>query len=211
MAASSSTAAQSYSNQWYHVFISRCGVDVKKTFARSLYLRLLDTGLKAFLDQEELQRGYDFPSQLKHFIATASVHVAILSPGYAKSYWCLQELLMMLETNAPIIPVFYRVKPAEVRWTKRGKYAEALEELANKTDEGKLRYDSNTIEKWRKALSKVADIIGFEAPETCNGEELELELQLELVDKVVQRVCELVKRQKPNFTWPTIQLVWMTS
>ena len=78
---------------------------------------------------------------------------------------------MMLETNAPIIPVFYRVKPAEVRWTQRdGKYAEALEELAKKkTHEGKLRYDSNTIENWRNALSQVADISGFEAPETCNG------------------------------------------
>jgi hypothetical protein len=34
----------------------------------------------------------------------------------------------MLESKAPIIPVFYRVTPAEVRWTrgKDGIYAQAL-------------------------------------------------------------------------------------
>lgn len=97
-------------------------------------------------------RGYEFSPQIKRAIATASLHVAILSPRYAESYWCLEELLLMLEPRrakmVPIISVFYGVTPAEVRWT-RGKdeiYAQALKRLAKKrTHEGKLRYDSNTV------------------------------------------------------------------
>ena len=77
----------------------------------------------------------------------------------------------MLESKAPIIPVLYRVTPAEVRWThdKDGNYAQALNRLADKrTREGKPRYDSSTIENWRNVLSQVADNSGFEL-EVCNG------------------------------------------
>ena len=78
------------------------------------------------------------------------------------------ELVMMLESNTPIIPVFYRVPPAEVRWIK-GKYARDLQNLAaKKTEEGKPRYDSKDIDKWRAALSHVANSKGFEL-ETFNG------------------------------------------
>jgi hypothetical protein len=164
MAASSSStsAAANPSNRSYQVFINHRGVDVKKTFARSLYLRLLDKGLTAFVDDKEMQEGYEISSQLAHAIRTASVHVAIFSPGYAESAWCLNELLLMLESNAPIIPVFYGVSPAHVRWMQ-GLYGEAL-----RTHAEKGRSDPNTIEEWRNALNKVADRSGFEL-ERCNG------------------------------------------
>ena len=116
--------------------------------------------MRDFLDQEELQQGYNFLSQIRDDIRMTSVHVAIFSPRYAESYWCLDELLLMLESKAPIIPVFYRVTPAEVRWThdKDGKYAQALNRLADKrTREGKLRYDSSTIENWRNVRSQVCN------------------------------------------------------
>jgi hypothetical protein len=43
----------------------------------------------------------------------------------------------MLESKAPIIPVFYHVKPAELRWTrgKKRSYAEALEKLTKRKTE----------------------------------------------------------------------------
>eukprot|EP00253_Pinus_taeda_P012764 PITA_12764 len=197
MAASSSTAAQSNNHQWFDVFINHRGPDAKETFARPLYLRLLSNGLRAFLDKDEMQPGYNFPRQIEHAIRTASVHVAIFSPRYAESYWCLNELLLMSESKAPIIPVFYRVTPAEVRWTqgKDGNYAQALQQLAEKktkdprTHKMKRRYDSKTIENWRNALSRVADNSGFEL-EVCNGEEL----QLELLDKLVEWLSKMVKR-----------------
>ena len=84
----------------------------------------------------------------------------------------------MLETGKTIIPVFYHVRPTELRWTydpeKNGQYAVSLQNLAEKktydpeTQQYKSRYDSKTIENWRNALSRVADITGFDL-EAYNG------------------------------------------
>lgn len=166
--ASSSTPASPIGP--YHVFINHRGADVKKTFASHLYYRLLSAhiGLRVFLDRPELRAGDNFPCQIKDAIKNASVNVAIFSPGYAESEWCLDELLYMLESKADIIPVFYHVEPAVVRRPQgKGIYAEALRSLENKqTHEKKLRHNPVKIQKWRKALSSVAEISGLdlEAP-----------------------------------------------
>jgi len=129
--------------------------------------------------------------------------VAIFSPGYADSEWCLNELVSMLETletGATVIPVFYNVEPSKVRWTWG---TEALERLENKTTHElqghgeKPRYDPITIEKWRNALSRVAGISGFEL-KACKGDEGEL------LDQVVECVLEKVKRTSLNVAdYPT--------
>ena len=168
MAASSSTAASTSSdpnsnNSSFDVFISHHGGDTKKTFASHLYHRLHSYGLKVFLDQPELQRGDDFAPQIRGAIRAASVNVAILSQRYAESEWCLNELLWMCtESKAPIIPVFYHVKPAELRWTQGGKdgvYAQALRKLEQKTTDDPQTQGENSalgstgITNWRNALS----------------------------------------------------------
>lgn len=184
----STRAAPSSSNcHDFDIFISHRGPDTKKVFASLLYRRL--RGWRVFLDQPELQQGDSITTQIKDAIATASVHVGIFSPGYADSTWCLDELVLMWESKGKIIPVFYGVKPAELRWTK-GLYAEALQ---NHTS----RYDATTIEKWRTALSKVADISGFEL-EACKGD------VGELLDKVVDSVLRKVKKPLLNVAkYPT--------
>lgn len=175
-----------------NVFLNHRGPDVKKTLASHLYHRLRSSGMEVFLDQEELEGGQNFPSRIKDAVAKASVHVAIFSPRYAESNWCMDELILMLESGTPIIPVFYHVKPADLRWSrlknqswwrpvKNGVYAEALHKI-----EMKKRFDSDTIENWRKALSTVADINGFDL-ETFNGDEGAL------LNKVVQRVLDCGK------------------
>ena len=159
MATSSSTAAStssdsnSNSNSSFDVFINHHGLDVKKTFASHLYQRLHSYGLKVFLDQQESQRGDYFTSQIKGAIQAASVHVAIFSERYAESTWCLDELLWMLESKAFIIPLFYQVKPNELRWTwgQDGWYAKALHKHQVKTmddsqnHEKRLRHDPTII------------------------------------------------------------------
>jgi len=76
----------------------------------------------------------------------------------------------MFESGAPIIPVFYHVKPAELRWTQgeSGVYSQNLRKLEEKKTydseihEEKPRHDPSTIQKWREALSRVSEITGFE-------------------------------------------------
>jgi hypothetical protein len=204
MAASTSTTANP-NNHCYDVFINHRGTDVKKTFASHLYGRLHGLGLRVFLDQSELQQGDSITLQIEEAIRTASVQVAIFSKGYAVSNWCLDELVLMLNTGATVIPVFYDVEPSQLRWTqgKKGIYADALHELEKKvthdpeTNEEKLRYHSTIIKNWREALSKAAGISGFELKE-CNGDEGAL------LEKVVERVLEKVEKTRLNVAdYPT--------
>lgn len=41
--------------------------------------------------------------------------VAVLSPGYDKSYWCLEELAKLCDLRSslarPLLPIFYEVDP----------------------------------------------------------------------------------------------------
>ena len=167
----------------YDVFINHRGIDVKKTFASHLYRWLVSHGLTVFLDREVLQVGQTLTSQIQHAIRNASVHVAIFSERYAESSWCLKELLLMLHTGKPIIPVFYHVTPSDLRWTQdaKYKYTQALRNLEMKKisdsqthEQGKLRYNSTTIQNWRDALSTVADICGLDLDAEFNGSELYL-------------------------------------
>jgi hypothetical protein len=149
MATSASTSGYANNNYSYDVCINHRGPDVKKTFASYLYRRLISYGLQVFLDCQELEEGQNFDTQIKGAIASASVHVCIFSPRYLESKWCLEELHLMLESKSPIIPVFYKVKPAALRWTQDQNIHER-------------RYNSTTVEKWRKALESAAHISGFD-------------------------------------------------
>eukprot|EP00253_Pinus_taeda_P007731 PITA_07731 len=79
----------------------------------------------------------------------------------------------MLETRAHFLPVFYHVKPTHLRRTQerdQGEYAKSLRILEKKRKyDSEPRYDSKTIENWRNALSRVADISGFELDVEFNG------------------------------------------
>lgn len=182
--ASSSTTPDN-SDYGYDVFVSHCGKDTKKTLASHLYYLLEAHGYRAFLDQKKMRTGYDVEEQLNEVIKSASCHVAIFSPLYAKSKWCLDELKFMLQSGVQIIPIFYRVEHADLQ-KENGVYAQGLQTLQMKTDssqEGKeeRRYDDTRIEEWRDALYRVAKISGLELT-AFNGDEGCL------LNEVVQRV-----------------------
>lgn len=131
------------------------------------------------LSQTLISRGLSLGT-----IETASLHIAIFSKNYAKSSDCLNELLIMLESGIPIIPLFYDVTPSDLdchesyspvlhtfRWTAikyGGLYGEDLCMLEEEktfdpqTCQERPRYDPKTITEWRKALSNASGICGFE-------------------------------------------------
>lgn len=120
--------------------------------------RLEEKNLRVFLDEKEPEEGKHKISQIQGAIRTASVHIPVLSPGYAESSLRLNELLLMLETGATIIPVFCGVRPLDLqRIDDHGDFAESL---AWKEKQENVK--SEDTGKWKKALSDVSSKDGFE-------------------------------------------------
>ncbi|XP_057814294.2 disease resistance protein TAO1 isoform X2 [Cryptomeria japonica] len=146
------------STEPWDVFINHCGRDVKHTLATTIYHKLHSIGLHVFLDLEALEAGDSIPAEIQHAIASATLQIAIFSPTYAQSPWCLAELSSMLKTGATIIPIFYHIEPSDLRWIEsgKGKYADAFSE-----HEKKGRYTPEKLNVWRRALRDSSFISGY--------------------------------------------------
>ncbi|GLJ33349.1 hypothetical protein SUGI_0670890 [Cryptomeria japonica] len=146
----------SESSRVFDVFINHRGPDVKLTLATQLYNSLKERNIQVFLDKEEKEVGNLFGSTIETAILSAKVHIAIFSPRYAESPWCLDELVLMLQSEAKIIPVFYQVEPRELRRIETGVYADAFIQYEKK---GRYMAKLNT---WKEALRSISSIAGEE-------------------------------------------------
>lgn len=141
----------------YDVFINHRGPDVKKTLASLIYRDLKKCELNVFLDNPELRTGDSISPAIIKAINSASVHIAIFSETYAKSTWCLDELLWMLDCpDRKIIPIFYDIKPSDLRYIESGAYAHHFQEHRNKG-----RVEIQLVEKWINALNQVSHVSGL--------------------------------------------------
>ncbi|XP_050385134.1 TMV resistance protein N-like isoform X2 [Argentina anserina] len=142
----------------YDVFLSFRGEDTRKGFTDHLHDKLRWRGIRTFRDDPELERGTAISPELLSAIEQSRFAIVVLSPNYASSTWCLLELCKILECmekRGTILPIFYEVEPSHVRH-QRGSFAEAFSEHVDKFGE-----DSKEVEKWRDALSKVANLAGW--------------------------------------------------
>ncbi|CAM0906327.1 unnamed protein product [Alopecurus aequalis] len=98
----------------YDVFINHRGVDTKRTVARLLYDRLAQDGIRGFLDNMSMRPGDRLEERISAGIRECSVAVAIFSPSYCDSEYCLRELAMLVESRKAIIPIFYNIKPSDL-------------------------------------------------------------------------------------------------
>ncbi|KAL8268484.1 hypothetical protein R6Q59_002282 [Mikania micrantha] len=149
----------------YDVFLSFCGEDTRKNFVDHLYAALDQQCICTFKDDEKLQKGRDISDDLLQSIEESRFYIIVFSKRYASSSWCLNELLKIMEchkTNGhTAFPVFYDVYPSEVR-KQSGLVGEALA-IHNK-------YEPE-VEKWREALTKAADLSGWDVRNTADGHE----------------------------------------
>ena len=136
------------------VFLNHRGPDVKAAFIDHLYEALRSAGLNPFPYAKSLVKENPVFSSIDEALAVAKVHVAVVSKGYAESKYCLRELVAILRTGRPVIPVFYDVEPSDLRWVECGPFAAAF-------GEHKSRETPEQVEEWRDALGKLADICGF--------------------------------------------------
>ena len=142
----------------YDVFLSFRGEDTRKGFTDYLYDKLQWRGIRTFRDDPELERGTTISPELISAIEQSRFAIVVLSPNYASSTWCLLELCKILECmeeRGTILPVFYEVNPSDVRH-QRDSFAEAFDEHEEKFGE-----DSKQVEGWRDALTKVANVAGW--------------------------------------------------
>lgn len=137
------------------VFINFRGVELRYNFVSHLEKGLKRNAINAFIDTDE-EMGQELNVLLKR-IEGSSIALAIFSPKYTESSWCLKELAKMKEreeqSKLVVIPIFYKVKPATVKELK-GHFGDKFRELVKSIDK-------KTKNKWKEALKSVPLLMGF--------------------------------------------------
>lgn len=168
----------------HEVFISHRGIDMKRQFANHLYYSLQDRGIEAFLDMDELPEGHDVRPFMLEVARRAIIQVPIFTTIYAESRWCLDELVEMMEStrrsHATMFPVFFDVKPEDLRIKNGGPFAKAIE--AHRDDS---KHNEDTIKRWEDALQEASWLEGFRLE---SYDKREGELLRHLVRKIEQEM-----------------------
>ncbi|XP_060178606.1 TMV resistance protein N-like isoform X2 [Lycium barbarum] len=154
---------------FYHVFLSFSGEDTRKKFVGHLENRLCQVGFQIFKDDKSVRKGDVISMALEKGIENSRISIVVLSTNYASSRWCLDELVKILECKEKlkqkVMPIFYDVEPSEVR-KQTGKFGEGFAKL-------KEQFGDQSMEKWKAALTEVANISGRELRIVANGCESE--------------------------------------
>jgi hypothetical protein len=139
----------------FDVFLNHRGPDVKATFVSHLEEALRCAGFRPFLDARSLMKGNPALESIDQALDMAKVHVAVVSRGYAESKYCLNELVAMMRSGKPVVPVFYDVEPVDLRWVENGPFAEAFQKHQSR---GRTQ---KKLQEWRDALAALAGVTGF--------------------------------------------------
>lgn len=144
----------------YDVFLSFRGEDTRYNFTDHLYHNLVQKGIKTFIDDNELPRGEEISPALFKAIEESRLSIVVFSENYASSTWCLDELVRILQCKEyskqqEVWPIFYKVDPSEVR-NQRGSFGQALV-----NHEGNFKGNTDKVQKWRRALTKAANLSGW--------------------------------------------------
>lgn len=81
------------------VFISFRGKDTRSKFFGHLYNALVAYGISTFRDNEHVEKGKPISSELVKAIKDSKICLVIISPNFASSTWCLDELSEMLPSR----------------------------------------------------------------------------------------------------------------
>ncbi|KAF8079625.1 hypothetical protein N665_1013s0022 [Sinapis alba] len=129
--------------------------DRSHSFTDRLYEALIKAQVRVWKgDVERKDQGLG-PS-LVEAMEDSVAFVVVLSPDYAKSHWCLEELANLCDLRSslgrPILPIFYEVDPWHFR--KQSPFEEDIEDHAK-------RFGEEEIQRWRGAMNVVGHISGF--------------------------------------------------
>lgn len=148
----SSTTPGGFRLRW-DVFLSFRGEDTRDTITKSLYDALERSGVRVFRDDDGLNRGDEIAKSLLDAIDDSAAAIVVLSPRYADSRWCLEELAKICDCRRLILPLFYEVDPSDVR-RQRGPFEKHFR--AHERD-----FKSSQVSRWKNAMAKVGGIAGY--------------------------------------------------
>ncbi|XP_061349457.1 probable 2' cyclic ADP-D-ribose synthase BdTIR [Gastrolobium bilobum] len=150
-------------NSAYDVFINYRRSDGKRTIAPLLHDYLVNLGVKPFLDTIGMKPGHGLFDHIDEAIHGCKVGVAILSPGYCDSYFCLHELALLRESKKRVVPIFYDIKPSQLLVKDSACYPHnVLRRFRLAVEETKytvgLTFDSSNGD-WSELLRKASDAV----------------------------------------------------
>ena len=154
-APSSSSSPSSKPQPEYEVYVSFRGEDTGNTFADYLYDALDKKRIITFKGNKDLKMEDPISADILEAIEKSRKAVIILSKNYASSTCCLEELVKIVECRKgglKVLPIFYHVEPDDV-WYQSGTFEVAFAEHEK-------RFEENTVQKWRDALTEVANLCG---------------------------------------------------
>ncbi|KAG0583131.1 hypothetical protein KC19_3G111900 [Ceratodon purpureus] len=169
----------------YDVFISHRGPDTKTGFVSFLHKDLVAAGLRPFLDCKSIDVGDDCWENIEHAIKKTPIAVVVFSERFTQSEWCLRELHLILHTpSVQMLPVFYNLRPSEVRFPESGQLKDGFEKLSS-------RYEKDVIAEWRADLVQASNVMGWEHSRAHPR------LEGDIIREIVEKVFELANKPLP--------------
>ncbi|KAE9597144.1 putative TIR domain-containing protein [Lupinus albus] len=120
-------------------------------------------GVRSFLDSMNMKPGDKLFDHIDRAIIGSKVGVAVFSPRYCESYFCLHELALLMETKKKVVPIFYDVKPSQLVVKDNGtRPAKELQRFSLALEEAKytvgLTFDSLNGD-WSELLRDASDAV----------------------------------------------------
>ncbi|XP_016754340.1 disease resistance protein RPV1 isoform X2 [Gossypium hirsutum] len=177
------STSSSISKKKYDVFLSFRGEDTRNNFTDHLYDALKRSGIVTFRDDPKLEAGEEIAPELFNAIQQSWCSVIVFSETYAFSGWCLEELSEIIQqknvNGHKVFPIFCHVDPSDLR-----KQKEKVEEAFAKHEE-RYKEDKDKIQKWRNALTQVANIKGWHLHDRHESEFIG-----DIVKKISAKLCQ---------------------
>ncbi|KAB2059436.1 hypothetical protein ES319_A11G302700v1 [Gossypium barbadense] len=167
----------------YDVFLSFRGEDTRHNFTDHLYDALRRSGIVTFRDDPKLEAGEEIAPELFKAIQQSWCSLIVFSENYVFSGWCLEELAEIVkqkkENGHKVFPIFYDVDPSDSR-----KQKEKVEAAFAKHEE-RYKEDEAKIQRWRNALTEVANIKGWHS-----NYRHESEFIGDIIKKISAKLCQ---------------------
>jgi hypothetical protein len=136
---------------------------VKTGFVGHLVKALRDSNVSTFVDYE-LEPGSPSWPQIQACLRAARKQVIVISPDFAGSWWCLEELRTAMETRSRVLPIFWGTKPGSINQALLNK---SLIKMCKDLPQA----PAERLEEWRSALQWVKGVAGVTGWEHEPGKE----------------------------------------